>query len=394
MGEQYVIYTAGNMGVTIKRYAEALKMKVIAFYDNNKELQGKEVDGVRVYSAEELEKFVKADSINNKIIIGSQYYHEEIQQEIWDKFGTQIIVIKADSIQKRYWNEIVSDVRRHWKNEYSVSYNAQVKDWLENIMSEVEYWIHTCAAPRGIHHEGYCDRINRRNTAFICERLKNKIQPNSIIVDAGCGICSQYGTIVENGRVQLVSMDPLAYFYNIINKKSRGIEEDMVQFGMFEFLSLFLGKSVADIVLIDNALDHCIDPFKSIIECFVTLKVGGILSMRHRRCEAVYEGYTGLHKWNVDVNDQNELILWNENNMKNVNKELLDYSDIEVVLHESKNRNDEYIDVNIIKKTEMDVNRFYNREECMKLAQVINEVMRLFSSESVNLQFSELLKEV
>lgn len=154
MEEKYIVYTAGNMGMTIKRYAEALKMNVIAFYDNNRELQGKEVDGLKVYSAEELETFVHTDIINNKIIIGSQYYHEEIQKEIWDKFGTEIVVIKADSIQKRYWNEIVSDIRKHLKNEYMVSYNVQVKDWLDNIMSEVEYWIHTCASPNGIHHEG------------------------------------------------------------------------------------------------------------------------------------------------------------------------------------------------------------------------------------------------
>ena len=39
MGEKYIVYAAGKMGVTIKRYAQALKMNVVAFYDNNLSLQ-------------------------------------------------------------------------------------------------------------------------------------------------------------------------------------------------------------------------------------------------------------------------------------------------------------------------------------------------------------------
>lgn len=393
MKKQYLIYSAGNMGITIKRYAEALEMKIVAFYDNKKELQGEQVDDLPVYSLKELEEYV-ARGTDNVIIIGSQVYYEELLQEITGRFGSKVDIISPDYIQKKYWDEIVLQKRERLKECYSISYHEQVKDWMENLMTEVEYWVRSCASKNGAYHKGYCDRINRKNTYFKCERLQKKIRDKNVIIDAGCGICSQYGTVVENGNIQLFAIDPLAYFYNKINEKSLQIADNPVQFGMFEFLSLFIGQGVADVVLIDNALDHCIDPFKSIIESYITLKMGGILSMRHRRCEAVYEGYMGLHKWNVDVNDRNELILWNNENMKNVNKELAQYCDIQVVLHENENRCDEFIDVNIVKKKELNLEEFYNREECIKLANVINEIMRLFSSEKINAEFAELLKEL
>ena len=393
MGEKYIVYTAGKMGVTIKRYAQALKMNVVAFYDNNLDLQGKQVDGLRVFTTEELKEFVCAKE-DNRIIIGSQLYQKELIQEIRNRFESQIVVVEPNTIQRRYWNEIVAVIRNQIKDEYCVTYNEQVQVWLENIMSEVEYWVKENASSKGKYHEEYMNRLHRKNTAFYCARLDKKLNVGNIVIDAGCGICSQYGNMVEDGELQLISIDPLAYFYNTINKKSVQSEE-LVQFGLFEFLSLFVGRNYADVILIDNALDHCIDPFKSVLESLAVLKIGGVLSMKHRRCEAVYEGYTGLHKWNVDVNDSNEFIIWNEENMKNVSRILQDFADVEVVLHENENRSDEYIDVNIIKKREFDIDYFYGiKEETEKLAQVIDGVMKLISMQMINRQFDEVLKEL
>lgn len=393
MGEKYIVYAAGKMGVTIKRYAQALKMNVVAFYDNNLSLQGKQVDNLKVFTTEELNEFLCAEE-ESRIIIGSPLYQKELYKEIRERFGTQVIVLEPENIQKRYWDEIVSVSREQIHNEYNVTYKEQVQVWLENIMSEVEYWVRENAASKGKYHEIYINRLRKRNTAFHCERLNKKLHANSIVIDAGCGICSQYGNVIDDGELQLIPIDPLAYFYNTINKKSIQTE-DLVQFGLFEFLSSFVGKNYADVILIDNALDHCIDPFKSVIESLAVLKVGGILSMKHRRCEAVYEGYTGLHKWNIDINDANEFIIWNEQNRKNVSRELRDIADVEVIFHEKENRSDESIDVNIIKRSEFDIGCFYGvEEEYKKLAQVIEGLMKLVSMQTVNRQFDELLKEL
>ena len=117
--------------------------------------------------------------------------------------------------------------------------------------------------------------------------------------------------------------------------------------------------------------------------------------MRHRRCEAVFEGYSGLHKWNVDINDANEFILWNEDNMVNVNKALQDYAKIDVVLQKGCGRSEEMIEINIYKEKQFERNLFFDVEvDCKMLAQIVDKLMRMLSLLNINQQFEDLLKYV
>lgn len=392
MLEKYVVYTAGVRGVTIKRFAEALDMDVVAFFDKNLEIQGKKIDGIEVFSEEKLEKFIYQDYQHNKVIVGNSIYYEEIVKYLNSKFNSQVIILKPEIIKKRYWNQIIYPFREKMTNEYSVIYDTQANEWIQNIMSEVEYWVRMCASLNGIYHKQYCERIKKKNSNFFCSRIMDKVCQDSVVIDAGCGICSQYGNEIDGNRIQLIAIDPLAYFYNTINLKSLGVEEKLVKFGMFEFLSLYVGQNVADVILIDNALDHCIDPFKSILECLATLKVGGTLSMRHHKCEAVFEGYSGLHKWNVDVNDNNEFILWNKHNFININEKLAWFAEVCVVYNNLK---DDFIDINITKMKNFNMNLFYDLNgENSRLAYVIENIMKIFSTDSINLQFMKLLEEL
>ena len=51
--------------------------------------------------------------------------------------------------------------------------------------------------------------------------------------------------------------------------------------------------------------------------------------LNHRRAEAVYENWSGLHRWNMDCCDGNFLI-WNKENAVNVTENLKDYAEIRV----------------------------------------------------------------
>lgn len=104
--------------------------------------------------------------------------------------------------------------------------------------------------------------------------------------------------------------------------------------------------------MINNALDHCIDPFRSIVECLYILKKGGYICTLHRRAEAIYEKYTGLHRWNVDYDSKDHLIIWNEDNAIDVTKALEEVSDI-VLTHSDEKitpREKQWIKVEIKKK--------------------------------------------
>jgi ubiquinone/menaquinone biosynthesis C-methylase UbiE len=376
-----IIYTAGVMGRVIEKYAKALGFDILAFYDNNIAMQNEVIDGIKVYSKEELQIFIRD---GGTVIIGCKRYEEEIMSQIEMEFGHEVAIIKFDEIERRYWNEIAIPMREKLEDKYEVDYSSQAKIWLENIMTEVEFWI------KNYNKSFYYKKAGE----FVCERLNRTLHDGDIVMDVGCGVSTLNGSHIENGRtIELIPVDPLAYFYNKINEKFIGEKIDnKVSFGLFEFLSLFYGENYADVILIRNALDHCIDPFKGVLECVSVLKVGGVLSLSHRRAEAVYEGYTGLHKWNVDVNSENDFILWNETNKVNVSQKLGKYADIEVVLH-GKERTDEIIWINITKKVNFEIDKFYDRKSDNKmLAKMVDVFMEIFADEEINARFRYLLE--
>lgn len=141
------------------------------------------------------------------------------------------------------------------------------------------------------------------NTERVEDYLKDK--QGALVYDIGCGLAPRFGTELASGKViQLTGIDPLAYFYNVINQKFASVPCREIVFGMFEFLSKFINKNMAEVVIINNALDHCIDPFRSIMECLSILKAGGMLHMNHGRMEGLVGLYQGLHQWNMDYNEK------------------------------------------------------------------------------------------
>lgn len=392
MREKYIVYTAGEMGVTIKRYSEELGLSVAGFYDNDESLQGGFTDGVRVFTRDEVRDIVGQDG-GTGFIIGSETYLNESLHEIKKLYGNEIEVIEPDEIQKRYWVEIALPQREQLGNQYGVDYDTQVALWADSIMSEVAYWIKSNAAVNGEYHDGYITRYNRHGSEFGCTHLHKTLHAGDTILDVGCGICSPYGNGIGDGKLNLTGVDPLAYFYNAINCRVMKSSEERVRFGLFEFLSAFYERDSVDAILADNALDHCIDPFKSILECLTVVRTGGVLAMKHRRCEAVYEGYMGPHQWNMDVSDAGEFIIWNKQNLINISKAVENFADVRICLKKTDKRKDEFIEVEIEKEKTFDIGIFYDREEEHKrMGRVIQAIMMKLSDQRINMQFQKLLE--
>ena len=146
---------------------------------------------------------------------------------------------------------------------------------------------------------------------------------------------------------------------------------------MFEFIANFYDENFCDGILINNALDHCIDPYKSIIECLYVLKEGGTMRMRHHRAEAVYGSYCGLHKWNLDYNSNDEFIIWNQANAVNISNCFKKIADIKIV-HSDDNsqRDDQFIAVDITKKKSFDLEDFFDlKKERRQLAFLVECLM-------------------
>lgn len=215
------------------------------------------------------------------------------------------------------------------------------------------------------------------------------------MLDVGCGIFSKYGDCLEEGTIKLIPVDSMAAFYKRINQVyCKELKNTEIKFGMLELLSEFFDAGSSDVVLIDNALDHCINPYKSILECLHVVKqgTGGCLSLRHRRAEGVVEYYTGLHNWNLDYDEAGDFIIWNKDNYLNVSSALKDTVKIEMTTEEGREDCWEYLNINLYPSDRFDLSNYIDRGINRKyMAFIIEALVRLMASEEINGRFQKWL---
>jgi len=286
--------------------------------------------------------------------------------------GEKIDVLDGIEFINGQQNDYLIKVRNTLQYHWEIDFESQASIWIQNFMSEVKFWIHDVANQEGIFRLDYNNRLF--NLEFVkldgsCASLASMLDENSIVMDIGCGLVSKYGKRLPNSKeIQLLAIDPLAAFYNIINEKylSGRSSDKCCHFGMFEFMANFFAENYSDAIIINNALDHCIDPYKSIIECLYILKKGGIIHLNHRRAEAVFENYHGLHKWNIDYDNNNNFVIWNNENAVNVSQCLKDIADIKVT-HSDDHlvRSEQFVIVDIVKLDDFNLEKFFDIKKDM-----------------------------
>lgn len=389
MNKKYIIWGAGHYGKEMKNAILEEGHEIIAYCDSVKRGKIEGYDIVNIDRAIELCNGNK--DIEVIVAILDETINLNIENIILEKF--------PKGIKYKLGTDIYEDVqnlclKRYYKNmdyKWNVNLRFEFVEWMNNIDSEVEYWTKFVANKDGAGHEQF--EIRRNNKLFNHCKLKDIVKKNSIVLDIGCGLVSKYGNILPDGnKVNLLPVDALSHFYNKINSYIKdGKKEDYkCSFGMFEFIANAFDENYADAIIINNALDHGIDPFRSLVECLHVLKVNGVLCMVHRRAEALYELWTGLHRWNMDCIN-GDLILWNKENAINVSTELKEYVDIEVKCDETARRIEQMVFVKIIKKRSFDINNFINtKNDSDILMDCINTLMKRLADDEGN--FFELLK--
>ena len=160
--------------------------------------------------------------------------------------------------------------------------------------------------------------------------LRSRQQP--VVLDVGCGMSYATGNYLSaGGRLQPLDIhyvDPLAsYFNDILRRYKRDLPE--IEFGMMEYLSAFYPSGHADLVVIQNALDHSAKPLKGIVEALHILKPGGILYLNHHADEAEREHYKGFHKYNINQAD-GHLTIWNKDSKHDVNQLLEGFAEVQL----------------------------------------------------------------
>ena len=396
-----VIWGAGNLG-TSKLLCElmGLRYEIIAYCDSSQAKWGAVVNGYPVKSVDEI---AEMNSIGDFDAIVIAVYDAERIASIRKTIGEKITPVKQ--VEVYAYSEIGGTLENIYISQmqekldftrYQIDYKGQFDIWIDNIMSEVDYWANRVAKEKAQFREDYCKRLENHNfqseltgdigslSAYLCDRK------DSLVYDIGCGLAPRFGEILPNGnKISMVEIDPLAYFYNAVNAKYAPVSGyKKILFGMFEYFSRFFERDSADAVIINNALDHCIDPYKSIVESLMILKPGGMLYLNHTRAEGVNEKYYGLHQWNLDYTKQGDFIIWNYDAAVNVSQRLGEIASIRLSHTGSSVR------VEMIKEKDFAMEQYADmNNEIENMAFIVRELMAKLSDPAVNRIFDRMLTD-
>lgn len=207
-----------------------------------------------------------------------------------------------------------------------------MKQWLTGISYECAFWnslYRNKEQREGLFRwSNYGRELSLHNfdaTSFLDER-STKIHTDAIILDVGCGMSYCTGNLLHGNPIDIHYIDPLAPFFNRILQRSH-VNCPPIELGMIEFLSAFYPHHNVTLIMVQNALDHCVNPMKGICEAIDCLETGGVLYLKHYPNEAVKENYRGFHQFNIDEREGN-LIIWNRTESHNITEELSPFASV------------------------------------------------------------------
>lgn len=317
-----IIYGAGNNFVEfIKEYMDAaIPENERMIMDSYPEKYPNGVLGYRVYGAEKLKEM----SSNDYLYITSTDYHDEILDFI-KKINTDIKICNKH-IASWIWCNKRKLIQEFVAKEDNYTLKINVEEWMNSALNaELKHW--DCSIPKMIEKSSIY--VSEREFVYGMDE-KLSFTEQDVILDAGCGPLPRYGNVINGKKIKYIPVDPLAYQYRDLLKNNNVTLPVEPGFAIMELLTSFYKENSIDYVIIDNALDHCIDIFRALIECFNVLKIGGHLLLAHKEAEGLYEKYSGLHKYNI-VSEGSDLIFFNADSFKlNVSEMFSPYADIEV----------------------------------------------------------------
>lgn len=378
-----VIWGIGNLGsswVLVDMLEN--RYNVVAYCDNNSDGK-KEINEKAVVPICNMKAYVRENNVAIILIAVSNREAEmSIRNQIKQEISENVKVFGLhDNEMDRIENEYLSDQLDHLRFEYNIDFDEQSKKWVENLMSEVTYWLDRYSETNGAFIDSYISNSHFLTSYPEYKEFSEKLCNGDVVLDMGSGIISKFGHLTESGNeLKVLAIDPLAYYYNQFLPKEIP-EQKKCRFGLFELIANFYKEASVDGIMINNALDHCIDPFKAIVECLYILKPNKYICTLHRRAEAIREKYTGLHRWNIDYNGKDHLIIWNESNAIDVTDALELVADIKLN-HSEENvvREKQMILVAIRKKQSFKLEEFLDMcKERESLAKLVERLMKYYA---------------
>ena len=277
---------------------------------------GKDIMGKRVYSYDELYNA----TVDDIVYISSERYYDEIASKI------RLIndAVQIENLAKYIWTKkssIIAEIIDGTKEQYKVK--LDVKTWLDSALKdETSYW--EWAVKNSVKNNDV--RLLTREFEYPYDSIK--VSGGDVIVDIGCGPLPKFGNTHNKEILNYHPVDPLAHQYQKILNSNNVHLPVTPKFAIGELLSCFFKKNSADYVIMHNALDHCIDPMRVLIEMAEICKIGGSILLFHADAEGIFENYSGMHKWNITEQKGSMYIFDNKKNMVNVSQYMKDFANL------------------------------------------------------------------
>lgn len=317
-----VLYGAGKEFQRIAKESngtKACKKDNIIVVDTYPEKYPEGVLGFEINGPE----IIQGLSSEDCVCITSKQYYKEIADsvkiinpyvDIYDYKSAEWIIYKKTKI----------DEYVRLEENYTVKEDLSL--WLDSILSdELRYWKKRIPEQKGKNDIRFLERefaYSYNEEIVFTEQDK--------ILDVGCGPLPKFGNILNGVKINYMPVDPLAYQYKNLLKENKVVLPVEPSFALMEVLTCFYEENSIDYVIVNNALDHCINIIRAFIECFNVVKVGGNLLLEHVEAEGLHNDYAGLHKWNITCTDD-ALIFFNNRGTKiNISKMFSPYANIEV----------------------------------------------------------------
>ena len=363
-----IVYGAGRHAAYLVDILRKDKFTVFALCDSDSKKVGTQYLDLDIISKDEAIKLCRDDDAIRVVIgVNSHEARREILGIINSEFPDKTQAITdiediRDRVERTELEQFYNKMVFRWKVDLLEAFRI----WLSNLDSEINFWLEY-GLDRNAESAPFLKqsrRTNRRELLFEEPDLAGVVKDGDVVMDIGCALMTGFGEKIPDGFINLIPVDPLAYYYNLMNARDElAIERTYYcYFGMFELISNLFGENYAKCMYISNSMDHSFDPYRGLIKCLYTVKVNGIIKLRHRKAEAVHENWSGLHKWNFDC-IKGDFIIWNKENAINISEELKEIAEIKVYCSDSTKRSDQYVTVLMKKKKRFELSDFIDIEE-------------------------------
>jgi SAM-dependent methyltransferase len=202
--------------------------------------------------------------------------------------------------------------------------------WFEGVNYEVGFWQNYLNAKGGVRwSDDFRNRFdpNRPFNSMVEEAIRDTGSREIELLDVGSGPVTSLGYVSKRFDIRITAVDPLADAYSVLLDEAGVMPPVKTQNCFGENLLQHFGSRRFHVCHSCNALDHSLDPRNILFAMAQLLRPHGLMFVRVHKNEGESTGYSGLHNWNFDTDENRNFILWRGSEKYKINEDLSDFVD-------------------------------------------------------------------